>query len=76
MPLRLRRRRQQERREGVVRLLPRRGEAAAAAEAHDGVQIPVVEVAVLLHWRRTDGRGVVGFLALEGWRRRGRRRRR
>jgi hypothetical protein len=61
------RRQRRERVEGVVEL---RGEAAPAGQAHDGVQVPVVEAAVLLHfgsanrrrdaewfgfWRRRDG---------------------
>jgi hypothetical protein len=39
----------QKRGEGVGVPLPRRGEAAAAAQAHDGVQVPVVEAALLFH---------------------------
>jgi len=45
----------QKRGEGVGAPLPRRGEAAAAAQAHDGVQVPVVEAALLFHRRGRSG---------------------
>ena len=45
----------QKRGKGVGVPLPRRGEAAAAAQAHDGVQVPVVEAALLFHRRGRSG---------------------
>jgi hypothetical protein len=57
--------RRRERVEGDVDLRRRRGEAAAAGLAHDGVQIPVVEAALLIHLAQQTGaetrRGVVGL---------------
>jgi len=65
--------RRQKRGEGVGAPLPRRGEAAAAAQAHDGVQVPVVEAALLFH--RRAAAEWLDFLAGSPRRKEGRRRR-
>jgi hypothetical protein len=58
-----RRRRRQERGEGVLPTRRRRRHGASAAEAHDGVQVPVVGTVLLLHWDWSTGErsAVVGL---------------